>query len=82
MATGTLIANWLFCTTNTAGTCQTPAKLNASCVSPSLDAPSPTKVSAAIGSPLSFAAFATPTACSACVASGVAWMLVLCFIGS
>jgi hypothetical protein len=45
------MAHWLFCTTKTIGTCQTPAKLSASWKSPSEVAPSPQKAITTTSSP-------------------------------
>ncbi len=81
-ASGTLIAYWLFCTKNTTGARYTAAKFSASWQSPSLVAPSPTNASATTSSPASRAACASPTACKACVASGVHWGAVRCSYGS
>ena len=71
LASGTLIAKPLFWTRKTTGAFHTAAKLSASCVSPSLVAPSPSSTSTALSSPLTLAACASPTACSVLVASGV-----------
>src|SRR6266576_678014 len=46
---------------NTAGTCQTPARLSPSCTSPTENAPSPRKVSPTCGSPRRLKASAAPT---------------------
>src|SRR5260370_32901913 len=71
LASGTWAGEPLFCTRKTAGAFQTAAKLSAACVSPSLVAPSPSRTTATVSSPLILAAWARPTACGALVASGV-----------
>jgi hypothetical protein len=68
---GTLMANPLFWQKKTTGALSTAAKFNASCVSPSLVAPSPSSTRAMVSSPFSRAACANPTACEVFVASGV-----------
>ena len=63
---GTLMAHWLFCTTNTTGALNTAAKLSAAWKSPWLVAPSPLKPRATMSSPRRTAAMAAPTACGSC----------------
>ena len=67
-AVGTLIDQPLFCTTTTAGSLKTAAKLSALWKSGSLVPPSPEKPSATERAPRSFIAHAQPTACGTCVA--------------
>src|SRR5262245_36802938 len=66
LAVGTLIDQWLFWQTITAGAFQTAAKFMAAWKSGSLVAPSPEKARATIESPRSLAAMAAPTACGSC----------------
>ena len=60
-ATGVEYEYWLRWSTKTAGTCHTPARPSASCVSPTENAPSPRNVSATRGSPRRANASAAPT---------------------
>ncbi len=64
------MAYWLCSQRKMTGALWMPAKFIASCVSPTLVAPSPNVTSVTSSFPWSFEAQATPTACGSCVATG------------